>query len=219
MSLPIKIDIWSDIVCPWCYIGKRRMETGLAEFARTVPDAPPVEVEFHSFQLSPDMPDDFEGSAVEYLARHKGIPAAQARQMQDHVVGLAAAEGLAYDFDRLRPANTAAAHQLLHLAKGRSVQSAVKERLMAAHFVEGRHVGRPEELAELGVECGLDAAEILEVLERGAYRDAVEEDRRTAARIGISGVPFFVIDGRYGISGAQPPEVFVQVLSDIAAER
>jgi predicted DsbA family dithiol-disulfide isomerase len=219
MSQPIKLDIWSDIVCPWCYIGKRRMETGLAEFADTVPDAPPVEIEYHSFQLSPDMPGDFEGTAAEYLARHKGIPEAQARQMQDHVVGLAAAEGLAYDFERLRPANTASAHQLLHLAKDRGVQSAVKERVMAAHFLEGRHVGRPEELAELGAESGLDPAEVLEALERRTYLDAVEEDRRTAARIGISGVPFFVIDGRYGISGAQPPEAFVQVLSDIAAER
>ncbi len=219
MSRPIKLDIWSDIVCPWCYIGKRRMEAGLAEFARTVPDAPPVEIEYHSFQLSPDMPDDFEGSAVEYLARHKGIAEAQARQMQDHVIGLAAAEGLGYDFHRLRPANTAAAHQVLHLAKDRAVQSAVKERLMAAHFVEGRHVGRPDELAELGAESGLEPAEVLEALERGTYVEAVDEDRRTAARIGISGVPFFVIDGRVGISGARPSEAFVQVLSDIAAER
>ncbi len=219
MSQPIKLDIWSDIVCPWCYIGKRRMEAGLAGFSSSVPGAPAVEIEYHSFQLSPDMPGDFEGSAVEYLARHKGIPESQARQMQDHVIGLAADEGLAYDFDRLRPANTSAAHQVLHLAKDRSVQTTVKERLMAAHFIEGRHVGQPEELAELGAESGLEAEEILGVLARGTYREAVEEDRRTASRIGINGVPFFVIDGRYGISGAQPADVFVQVLSDIAAER
>ncbi|MGF1667237.1 MAG: DsbA family protein [Acidimicrobiia bacterium] len=130
-----------------------------------------------------------------------------------------AEEGLDYDFERLRPANTATAHQVLHLAKDRGVQEAVKERLMAAHFVEGRHVGRRQELAELGAESGLEAAEVLEVLELGTFVAVVDEDRRTAARLGISGVPFYVVDGRYAVSGAQPAEVFVQVLSGILGDR
>ncbi len=132
---------------------------------------------------------------------------------------VSAEEGLDYDFERLRPANTATAHQVLHLAKDRGVQEAVKERLMAAHFVEGRHVGRRQELAELGAESGLEAAEVLEVLELGTFVAVVDEDRRTAARLGISGVPFYVVDGRYAVSGAQPAEVFVQVLSGILGDR
>ena len=132
---------------------------------------------------------------------------------------VSAEEGLDYDFERLRPANTATAHQVLHLAKDRGVQEAVKERLMAAHFVEGRHVGRRQELAELGAESGLEAAEVLEVLELGTFVAVVDEDRRTAARLGISGVPFYVVDGRYAVSGAQPVEVFLQVLSGNLGDR
>lgn len=184
MSQSIKLDIWSDIVGPWCYIGEPRLEAGLVDFAASVSDPPAIEIVYDSFQLGPDMPDDFEGSATEYLGRHKGIPEAQARAMQDHVFGLAAEAGLT--FDRLRPANTAAGHQVLHLAKDRAVQPAVKERLMAAHFAEGRHVDRPDELVARRAESGLEADEILEVMERGPDAHGIEEDRQMAARIGIT---------------------------------
>lgn len=218
MSDPIKIDIWSDIACPWCYIGKRRLEAGLAEF-QAEGDRPEVEIEYHSFELSPDTPVDFEGDTAEYLASRKGIPAEQARQMLAHVTGVAAEVGLEYDFDKVRHTKTLAAHRLLHHAKAHGLQEQMKERLLRAYFVEGRHVGRDEELADLAAEVGLDRAEALEALSSGAHADEVQADIRQAAEYGISGVPFFVFDGKYGVSGAQASDTFTQVLRRVADER
>lgn len=215
MSDPIRIDVWSDVACPWCYIGKRRMEVGISAFS-TGERSPRVQVEFHSFQLDPRMPNDFAGSAAEHLARHKGIPEDHAQAMQDHVTRLAADAGLTYDFASLQPANTLAAHQLLHLAARHGVQIEVKERLMRAHFTEGRHIGRIDELAEIGAEAGIDRDAVIEALTTGTFLPAVRADLEQAATLGIRGVPFFVIDGRYGISGAQSAETFTRVLADVA---
>lgn len=217
-DIPIKIDIWSDVVCPWCYIGKRNMEKGLAEYAAD-DDAAPVEIEYHSFELSPDTPVDFDGDAADYLHRVRGYPEATVRQMIDRVVGIALSAGLKYDYDSIQHTNTVLAHQLLHYAKSKGLQEEMKERLLRAYFTEGRHIGRVEDLADLAAEVGLDREETLRVLRDGVYLEDVHADQRQARAYGISGVPFFVIDNKYGISGAQPPEAFTAALREVASER
>ena len=211
MDESLRVDVWLDVVCPWCYIGKRRFEAGVAAF-RAETAAPPVAVTHHSFELMPDTPVEFEGSAVDQLVRAKGLPAAQVHQMHREVAGIAAEVGLDYDFASLQPTNTRKAHQVLHLARDRGVQSPVTERLLHAHFVEGRHVGRDEELARLAAEEGLDADEVRGALADQRYEPAVDADIAEARHLGIRGVPFFLLDGRYGISGAQPAEAFTRAL-------
>lgn len=218
MSEPIKIDVWSDIACPWCYIGKRNLEKGLAATAGD-DDAPQVEVEFHSFELSPDTPVDFEGNEVDYLSLHKGISREQAQQMMDRVTGVAAEAGLGYRFDLLHHTNTVKAHELLHFAKAQGRQLDVAERLMSAYFIEGRHLGHIDELVAVAEEAGLDAAEARSALESHRYLSDVRADQQQAAEYGINGVPFFVLDGKYGVSGAQPPEAFAQITRQLWAER
>lgn len=215
---PIKIDIWSDIACPWCYIGKRNLEKGLAE-AATDDDAPQVEIEYHSFELSPDTPVDFEGSSAEFLAERKGISLDEARAMNDRVSQIAEAAGLHYRFDLQHHTNTVKAHELIHFAKAHGRQLEMTERLLSAYFVEGRHVGRIDELVALAEEVGLDGGAARDALESGAYLDAVRADQAQARAYGINGVPFFVIDGKYGVSGAQPPEAFAQVARQVWAEK
>lgn len=218
MTDPIRIDVWSDIACPWCYIGKRNLESGLRATASDE-NAPEVDVVFHSYELSPDTPVDFEGDEVDFLAGHKGMPRDQVRQMLDRVTGVAAEAGLDYHFDILKHTNTIKAHELLHFAKEQGRQYDMTERLMAAYFVEGRHVGRVEDLVALAGEIGLDEAAARTALEQGAFRDAVDADKAQANAYGISGVPFFVIDGKYGVSGAQPADAFAQIARQVWAER
>lgn len=218
MTDAIKIDVWSDIACPWCYIGKRNLERGLAQTAAD-DDAPRVEVVFHSYELSPDTPVDFEGSETDFLAGHKGMPAEQVQQMLDRVTGIAAQAGLNYRFDLLRHTNTVKAHELLHAAKAQGRQAEMAERLMSAYFEEGRHVGRIDDLVELAAEAGLDADDVRDALDTQRYLSDVRQDQEQARAYGITGVPFFVIDGTYGVSGAQPPEAFAQVARQVWAER
>ena len=212
MTDAIKIDVWSDIACPWCYIGKRKFEDAASRFDGE------VEVEYHSFELSPDTPVDFEGDEVDFLSRHKGMPADQVRGMLDTVAGIASEVGLAYDFDHLQHTNTVKAHEVLHFAKANGRQVEMKERLLHAYFEEGRHVGRVDDLVQLAGEVGLDESAAREALESGRHLDDVRADQAQAQAYGISGVPFFVLDGRYGISGAQAPEAFVQALEQVASE-
>ncbi|MCB7136082.1 DsbA family oxidoreductase [Cellulosimicrobium marinum] len=214
----VKIDVWSDVACPWCYVGKRRLETALTRLA-DAGFAHPVEIEYHSFELAPDTPVDFDGTEVDFLVGHKGMPREQVERMLDQMTQLAAAEGLAYDFDALRHTKTLTAHELLHHAKAHGRQVEMKERLLKAYFEEGAHVGRLDVLADLAAEVGLDRDETVAVLEDGRYADAVRADVDQARAYGITGVPFFVVDGRYGVSGAQDPAVFVQVLEQAVAER
>ena len=215
---PIKIDVWSDIACPWCYIGKRNLESGLAVAAQSA-DAPVVEVTYHSYELSPDTPVDFDGSEIDFLAGHKGMPAEQVKQMLENVTGVAANAGLEYNFDILKHTNTVKAHELLHFAKEQGVQPEMMERLMRAYFTEGSHVGRVEDLAVLASEVGLDADATREALTSGRFTAAVRADQAQAQAYGINGVPFFVIDGKYGVSGAQPAETFTQILQQVWEER
>ncbi|WP_025155831.1 DsbA family oxidoreductase [Leifsonia aquatica] len=218
MSEPIKIDIWSDIACPWCYIGKRKFEAGSGLFAGAG-DGRDVEVEYHSFELSPDTPVDFDGSEIDFLAGHKGMAAEQVQQMLERVTGIASSVGLDYDFDSLKHTNTVKAHELLHFAKANGKQLELAERLFKAYFIEGGHVGRVEDLADLAASVGLDRAEALAALESEQYLADVREDQRTATEFGINGVPFFVIDGKYGVSGAQDAATFAQVLEQVWGER
>jgi predicted DsbA family dithiol-disulfide isomerase len=219
VSEAIKVDIWSDIACPWCYIGKRKFEEGVRRFADGTDDAPAVEIEYHSFELAPDTPVDFEGSEVDFLAGHKGLAVDQVHEMLERVGAIASSVGLSYDFDAVRHTKTLKAHQVLHLAKARGLQLDLAERLFKAYFEEGRHVGHDEDLADLAADAGLDRAEVLAALADGRYAADVVADIAQARAYGINGVPFFVLDGRYGVSGAQDPEAFAGALRQVAADR
>ncbi|QLD12949.1 DsbA family oxidoreductase [Microbacterium oleivorans] len=218
MTDAIKIDVWSDIACPWCYIGKRNLESGLAATADD-DDAPRVDVTFHSFELSPDTPVDFEGDELDFLSSHKGMPREQVQQMLENVTGVAKNAGLDYHFDILKHTNTVKAHELLHLAKAQGRQHEMAERLMAAYFTEGRHVGRIDDLVDLAAEVGIDPDVARRALESEEFLDAVRADQDQARQYGINGVPFFVIDGKYGVSGAQPADAFAQIARQVWAER
>jgi predicted DsbA family dithiol-disulfide isomerase len=213
MSEPIKVDIWSDVQCPWCYIGKRKFEAGVAEFDGD------VEVEYHSFELAPDTPVDFAGTPIDYLSERKGIPLDEVEKMLERVTGIAADVGLDYHYEDVHQTNTIKAHELLHFAKAKGRQIDMKERLLKAYFVDGRHVGLAEELADLAAEIGLDRAEALQALESQVYLADVKADVAQAQAYGIQGVPFFVIDGKYGVSGAQDAAAFTNMLEQVQSER
>ena len=212
-SSPIKVDIWSDVQCPWCYIGKRKFEAGVAQAGVE------VEVEYHSFELAPDTPVDFEGTPVDYLSAKYRVSREQAQGMVDRVVGIAAEVGLGYDYDHIHQTNTVLAHELLHFAKAHGRQQELKERLLAAYFLEGRHVGKAAELADLASDVGLDRSEALAALEDHRYLADVKADMAQAVAYGINGVPFYVLDGKYGVSGAQDSAMFAEVLTKVAEER
>jgi len=203
----VKVEIWSDVVCPWCYIGKRRFESALAQFEH----AGEVEVVWKSFELDPDAPAR-RGPTLEHLARKYGISEDQARSMHERMTAVAAGLGLEYHLDETQGGNTFDAHRLLQSAKERGLGDAMKERLMLAYFTESLPVGDREVLARLGAEVGLEDA--AEVLASDAFSDAVRGDEREARLLGISAVPFFVIDRYYGIEGAQPPDTILQALDE-----
>ena len=212
INSPIKVDVWSDIACPWCFIGKRKFEAGAEQFGGE------VEVEYHSFELSPDTPVDFDGSEQDYLVT-RGFPADRIDGMLDRVTGIAESVGLHYDYDALQHTNTVLAHQLIHYAKARGRQLEMKERLLAAYFEQGRHVGRVDDLADLAVELGFDRDDVVRSLSANEYLDAVRADQDLAIEYGIQGVPFFVIDGKYGVSGAQDASIFANVLTQVRDEK
>lgn len=211
VSDPIRVDVWSDVVCPWCYIGKRRLEQAI-RLHESDPSAAPVMVTYHSFQLAPDTPTDLDESALEYLIRRKGVDETRARAMQSHVTHVASTVGLEYHFEKARSANTHLAHQLIHFAAEHEAQAEAKERVFKAHFTEGRDIGQIDTLVEIAGEAGLDPEQARDALETGKFEEAVEQDRDLAARIGINGVPFFVFDGKIGVSGAQPPETLLEAM-------
>lgn len=213
MSEPIKVDIWSDVQCPWCYIGKRKFEAAVA--ATQIE----VEVEYHSFELAPDTPVDFVGTTADYLSKRKGIPMPQVHQMQERVTAIAASVGLDYDLASAKQTNTIKAHELLHYAKTKGRQLDMKERLLKAYFVEGRHVGRIDDLADLAAEIGLHRNETIEALTDERHLQDVKADVAQARTYGFQGVPFFVVDGRYGVSGAQDPSTFANLLQQVQAEK
>jgi predicted DsbA family dithiol-disulfide isomerase len=205
---PMHIEIWSDVVCPWCYIGKRRFETALAQFSHR----DQVEVVWRSFELDPQAPRATPGSLNDMLAKKLGISTARAAAMNAQVTAQAADEGLDYHLDEAKHGNTFDAHRLTHLAATHGLQSRVQERLMKAYFTEGRSISDLDSLVALAVEIGLPADEVRGMLETDAYADNVRADQRRGAAFGIRGVPFVVINEQYGVSGAQSPAVFLDAL-------
>jgi predicted DsbA family dithiol-disulfide isomerase len=210
----ISVEIWSDVVCPWCYIGERRVETAVA--TSEVGDR--VDVTWRSFQLNPDFPRGTRRRHDEHLASKLGGSVDQVRQLDARVTALAAAEGLAYDFDRYVVVNTFDAHRVAHLAASRGLGEAIEERLLRAQLIEGEVLDDPATLVRLAGEVGVPAADVETVLAGDSFTRDVEDDIRTGLALGLTGVPFFVFDRAIGISGAQPAEVFVQALA-MAAER
>ena len=207
----MKIEIWSDVVCPWCYIGKRRLENALAEFAH----ADEVDVHWRSYQLDPGAPTRPTESTTAMLARKYGQSPEGAQQMQDRVEAVAAEEGLVYRLAETLHLNTVDAHRLIHLAHqqgGNELQGRAKEALLQAYFTEARNVADHDVLREVATAAGLDAARVDEVLASREFEQDVHADVAQAQAYGATGVPFFVVDGKYGVSGAQPTETFTQVL-------
>ena len=211
MAKQLTVEVWSDIACPWCYIGKRRLETALEKF----PHRDQVKVVWHAFELDPSAPAvrDSSQSYPERIAKKYGTDVAQASAMMQRVVDTAKAEGLDFDFEIARSGNTFLAHRLLHLAKERGLQDAVKERFLRAYLCEGEKIGEPETLARLATEAGLDADEVHGLLSTDLYADAVLADELEARQIGVDGVPFFLLGRRYAVPGAQPAELLLQALN------
>ncbi len=210
----MKVEIWSDVVCPWCAIGKRRFEKALEAFAH----ADDVQVRWRSFELDPEAPQERAGELSEHLASKYGVTAERAAQMHAQMTGTAAADGWDFHFEHAKSGNTFDAHRLLHLAAARGVQDAVKERFFRAYLEEGERIGDPGTLVRLGADAGLDADEARAVLAGLRYGDEVRADEHQARAYGITGVPFYVIDGKYGVSGAQSAEALLQVLEQAWTE-
>ncbi len=205
----MKVEIWSDVMCPFCYIGKRRFEESLAEFGHQ----DQIEVEWKSFQLQPDLKTDPSLNVTEHLAKVKSWTLDYARQMNAHVTNMAAEVGLQYDFDRAVVANSFNAHRLMHLAHKHGSGDEAKEALLKAYFTEGKNIDDKQTLIEIGVKIGLSALEVDQMLESNAFADEVKHDIAEAQYLGIRGVPFFVLNNKYGISGAQAVPVFLETLN------
>jgi predicted DsbA family dithiol-disulfide isomerase len=210
MKKELLVDVWSDVACPWCYVGKRRLEGALEKFAHKGD----VKVTWHAFELDPGAPPvrPTDVSHVERIAKKYGMSVGQAEAATKNLVETAAKDGITMRFDRIHGGNTFDAHRVIHLAGEHGLQDAVKERLLLAYFTEGASVGEPEVLVRLASEAGLDAEEVRAMLASDALTDAVRDDEKQAMELGIRGVPFFVIAGRYGVSGAQPVEVLLSAL-------
>ncbi len=204
----MRVEIWSDIACPWCYIGKRRFEAALARFEHR----DEVEVVWRSFELDPEAPAEPEGDLAEALARKYGSSVEQVHERWESMTAMAAEDGLDMRFHDVRRGNTFDAHRLTHLAAAQGVGDATVERLFRAHHTEGLLLSDHAVLERLAVEVGLPGPEVAEVLASDRFAAEVREDERTAASLGITAVPFFVIDRAMGASGAHPPEVLLQLL-------
>jgi predicted DsbA family dithiol-disulfide isomerase len=204
----VHVEIWSDIACPWCYVGKRRFEAALAAFEHR----DDVHVTWRSFELDPQAPREHPQDSATHLAEKYGTSREEALAMQQRVTDSAAREGLELRFDLARGGNTFDAHRLLHLAASRGVQDTLKERLMRAYLTEGELIGDPAVLVRLGTEVGLPEGEIRHVVATDRFAAEVREDERTASSLGIRAVPFFVVDRAIGASGAQPSAVLTDML-------
>ncbi|MEQ1589282.1 MAG: DsbA family oxidoreductase [Gallionella sp.] len=204
----MQIEIWSDVICPWCYIGKRRFETALAQ----VEDRSNINVIWRSFELDPNAPRQHQGALNEMLSRKYYVSLQQADEMSARVTAQAKEVGLEYRLTHARPGNTFDAHRLLHFAADKQMGDQAIEIIMHAYFSESLPVGDREALAKLAPQFGIAESEVFEMLASEQYSDAVRADELRAANFGITGVPFFVFDEKLGISGAQPVEVFIKAL-------
>lgn len=212
----MKIQIWSDIQCPFCYIGKRHLEAALADFEQ----ADQIEIEWKSYQLDPSIPEQLaaDQNVYEYLAERKGMSVAQSKAMHDQVTQTAQAAGLTYRFDKAVVANSGKAHQIIQMAKEHHLGDKAEEVFFKAYFTEGKDLGYPETLVALAQEIGLTATQAEEALTSPKYKALVAQDIQEAAQIGVRGVPFFVLDQKYAISGAQPVGVFLSGLQQAYSE-
>ncbi|MBO6496450.1 MAG: DsbA family oxidoreductase [Roseivirga sp.] len=210
----MKIEIWSDVMCPFCYIGKRHLEEALADF----PQKNEVEIVWKSFQLNPDMPESSDENVYEYLAKAKGISLEQSKQMHERVEEMAANAGLDYNFDIAKVANSFKAHRVLQLAKRKNLGDELKEALLEAYFIKGRNTSDYNTLVELATSVGITEAEVELALNEEQFANYVSQDIDEARQIRVQGVPFFVFDRKYAVSGAQPVEHFKATLEKVQAE-
>lgn len=210
----MKVEIWSDVMCPFCYIGKRKFEAALAQFE----GKENVQVEWKSFQLNPSLKTDAGKNINAYLAEIKGWTIEQAKEMNARVAAMAKEAGLNYDFDKVIVANSFDAHRLVQYAKRKNLGDAMEEALFRAYFIEGKDTSDHATLISLAQEAGLDEGETKRILASGIFSDEVEEDIEQAAQLGVRGVPFFVFDRKYAVSGAQPVEVFLQTMRKAAEQ-
>jgi predicted DsbA family dithiol-disulfide isomerase len=210
----MKVEIWSDVMCPFCYIGKRRFEDALQHFE----NKDEIEIEWKSFQLNPDLETDTSINIDQYLADVKGWTIDHARDLNAHVTQMAAEAGLTYNFDKAVVANSFKAHRFSHLAKKNGLGIEAEEQLFKAYFTDGKNIDDLNTLVELGKQIGLDAAEVRQALESNAYADDVKHDIAEAQHLGIQGVPFFVLNNKYAVSGAQAAPVFEQTLQKAYAD-
>jgi predicted DsbA family dithiol-disulfide isomerase len=210
----MRVDIWSDVVCPWCYVGKARFEKALSGF----PHRDEVEVVYRSFELDPDWPKDLRETALTMLSRKYRMPAEQARAAEARLAGLAQAEGLGFDPDR-PVGNTFDLHRVIQLGRAKGVQRELLTALNRAYFAQARQVFDPDVITEVAASAGLDSGAVTEVLDSEAYADVVRQDEREARELGITGVPFFVFDMALGVSGAQPTDTLTSALDQAWARR
>lgn len=210
----MKVEIWSDVMCPFCYIGKRRFEGALAQFEHK----DNVEVVWKSFQLNPALKTDPSKNTVEHLAESKGVPLEKAKEMTSYVTNMAKEVGLNYDFDRAVVANSFDAHRLVQYAKTEGKGDAMEEQLFKAYFIEGKNTADHATLTELATAIGLNEGIVKEVLSSNDYAEAVQLDIYHAQQIGVRGVPFFVFDDKYAVSGAQASETFLGALQKTWSE-
>ena len=214
MNNTIRIDIWSDIACPWCYIGANRFAQAVEQFKAANPDVE-FDIEGHSYELAPDTPLNFSGSEIDFLVKHKGMPREQVEDMLGQMTAMAAAEGVTFDFEKVAHSNTAAAHRVLHLAKSQGIYDEVLARLFRAYFSEGVNVGDPVQVAAVLDEVGLNPEEVEDAFADEGLGEAVEQDITRARMLGVTGVPFYLINEKYGVSGAQQPEMFVSAFEQV----
>jgi len=210
----MQVDIWSDVVCPFCYIGKRKFENAIESF----PWRKDVNIVWHSFQLDPSLEPVQGHQLYQHLAERKGISLTQAKQMEEHVTEAASEVGLNFKFDIAIMANTMDAHRLLHLALEYGVQNQAKELLLEAYFTKGQNIGDLNTLVSIGEHSGLPPEKVTTMLSVEMFKAEVSADQDLAAKLGVPGVPFFVFNQKYAVSGAQPSSVFQQVLEKVAAE-
>lgn len=210
----MKIEIWSDFVCPFCYIGKRRLELALDKFEYKNE----VKVVFRSFELDPNAKKEYSENIHELIAKKYSIPLEQAKASNNKLVNQAKELGLNYNFDDLQPTNTFDAHRLVHYAKSENKINELTERLLKAYFVDSLNLSDHEVLSKLALEIGLDVNKALSILKSDKYTSDVRADEELASNIGVTGVPFFVFNNKYAVSGAQPPELLLEVLEKVKNE-
>ena len=210
----MKIEIWSDIACPFCYIGKRKLEKAIQK----LPDSSSIQIEWKSFQLNPTLQTDPNQNTLTYLAETKGWTMEQTLQMTAQVSAMGKEEGLNFNFEKTAVANTKRSHRLLHLAKAFNCQNELKEQLFKVYFEEGKNIDDLETLLHCAEQVGIPLAEAKRVLDTHEFDEEIDQDVYESRLIGVQGVPFFVFDRKYGISGAQPDEVFDQTLQQALQE-